>query len=396
MNSVKHILFIDYHPTHTGGMEMHAEAYINHFTANTPYPLDVIIAFSPNILKPKKQDNIIILPKQYIHKPQELINILQKMPLSTAPIFFFNNIYWIECQYALRNKYTNGYFVQRSGGNDILQSHILSKGQTLTQRRDFVVNTINNTVNVLLVNSKYSYENFIRIGIDPKCMHIIIGGVKKDRFAPISPKLKIKLRKKLALPQEAILILSVCRLVQFKGLEYLLHGLSKVYKMHKNIHHIIIGDGPERQNIKKIINKLSIEKNTHLIGEVPMYRIHQYYQAADIYALTPVLHKVNIGSESYIHTETMGRSFCEAISTNLPIIASTVGGIPEVVKDYCASILVPEKKIVSISEAIIQVYKKLPIPIQNSKLTQQYSWDTLFKKYEQLFTRRKKNSNISR
>ncbi len=379
-------LFIDKYPMSSGGMEMHADAFMRYFKHDSTMQVKNIIAFSDSQHKTfRNSDGIIVLPKEAVHNPDILIPVLEEFGIDNNGMFFFNSLYWIEVLSTLKDVYPKPIYVQRSGGNDIMQSHILSKGDSLTERRQFVVSSINSHIDTLIINSEYTRNRFIKIGIHDSIMHTVIGGVDIEQFKPVTHRQKRELGTLLNLPKDKALILSVCRIVSFKGLSYLIEAIAQLAQMY-NIHHIIVGTGPEAQNIQSLIIKHNLQNTVTLVGEVPMQDIHNYYKACDIYALTPVEETVHVTNGKYIHTETMGRSFCEAISAHLPIVASDVGGIPEVLNGYNNAVLVNQKDVCGIVKAFVQILNsEHSMSATHNNLIIMYSWDNIFKQYERKF-----------
>jgi len=80
-----------------------------------------------------------------------------------------------------------------------------------------------------------------------------------------------------------------------------------------------------------------------------------HFRTADIFLHMPIhLEKHERGS-SYIHTETMGRCLCEASASGLPIVASRVGGVPEIVQDAETGFLVPERDYITAANRLVEL-----------------------------------------
>ncbi|MCH8888852.1 glycosyltransferase family 4 protein [Patescibacteria group bacterium] len=385
-NIINVILFIDNYPIPSGGMEMHAHAFMQHFKNHSRIRIQHVIAFSnsPHDVQNNK-DGILVLPKSIIHNPNGLITALRKVGISDHGVFFFNSLYWIETLAVLKKTFPDTVYIQRSGGNDIMQSRVPAGGNTLAERQKFVVSTLNAHLDTLIINSEYTRSRFKILGICDALMYTIVGGVDTKIFHPITKDQQRILRLNMQLPLDKTIILSVCRMVSFKGLPYLICAIAKLAA--RNIHYIIVGDGPEKQRIQTLIDQNGLQDSVTLVGEIPMQDIHKYYKASDIYALTPIEELVIIKEESYIRTETMGRSFCEAIATNLPIVASLVGGIPEVLKKYPHAVLVSQQNTVATTHAIMTKLEPCYQYIKsNITLPNTHSWYAIFNTYEQLFT----------
>ena len=128
------------------------------------------------------------------------------------------------------------------------------------------------------------------------------------------------------LTDEDWVIGTAARLIPSKGIPILLTAVSCSLAKYPNIKVLIAGSGPEETNLRMLSRSLGIAGQTIFAGKVS--NIHDYYAAFDCFVL-PTL------------SEGLGITVLEAMSFGLPIIASAVGGIPEVLDHERNGILVP-------------------------------------------------------
>jgi glycosyltransferase involved in cell wall biosynthesis len=107
-----------------------------------------------------------------------------------------------------------------------------------------------------------------------------------------------EVRRKLKLPDDAIIALSVGRLDPSKGHSYALEALPSMLKQFPNLHWIVLGEGDQRRELEKRIEELGIAQHAHLIGFDP--NPLPYYAAADIYLRTTTMEGENISSRQAI------------------------------------------------------------------------------------------------
>ncbi len=138
--------------------------------------------------------------------------------------------------------------------------------------------------------------------------------------------------------KDSLIIISIAELHERKGLKYLIEAISTLKPKFPNIKLVIIGEGPERSELESQIKKLELEEFVILLGR--RKEIPKLLKAANIFALPS-------------RREAFGLVNLEAMITPLPIVATAVGGIPEVVTEN--GILVPPED----SEALAAVLKKL-------------------------------------
>jgi len=369
-----------------GGVETHGYEFVKHFMGGKNYKINSIIS------KKNIKDGINLKIRNKIFEKitkRILIGDIKKDAETilknsiNSEIYFFNSPNWIlTAKYIKKERPKSRIFV-RSGGNDIMAGWILDendKTKKLEDNRKKIVEIINNFVDKLIVNSKYSEKRMISVGIKKRKIKVISGGVDCKTF---SNKLKIRNSKKIKIGFWG-------RLVEFKGLEYSLKAIKEAYKGYQDIEFTIIGDGPERKKILNLISEMNLKKIVDYKGIMEFNKIPLIARNFDIFLHLPIyLKKVERGS-TYIHTETMGRTYCEASSMGIPSVISNVGGGPEMIENNKMGFIVKEKDHLEASKKILEL-------INNPKLRRKfgakarkislsnYDWNKLINKYEKVF-----------
>ena len=113
-------------------------------------------------------------------------------------------------------------------------------------------------------------------------------------------------------------ILTVRRLVPEKRVDLLIKSFHILLKYFTNLQLIIAGDGPERDNLIKLTEKLKISNKVLFLGFISHDQLNSLYNVADIYVLT---------SEQ----EGLSLSLLEALATTVPVISTNIVGNPEVI-----------------------------------------------------------------
>ena len=176
-------------------------------------------------------------------------------------------------------------------------------------------------------------EKFVVIpnGIDTTWWHS-----QSLRFTDLDRK---KVKEELFLAHEdSLIIISVAELHERKGLKYLIEAIPEVAAKFANIKLVIVGEGPEREELEKEIKKLGIENHIILTGR--QKEIPKLLKCADIFVLPS-------------RREAFGLVLLEAMISELPVIASETGGIPEVIKN--TGILVEPENYKGIAAALIDL-----------------------------------------
>lgn len=123
------------------------------------------------------------------------------------------------------------------------------------------------------------------------------------------------------------LLISAGRLVPWKGFGFLIKILPKILEINENFKLIIIGDGPEKDKLEKLIKESNLAEQVRLTGQVTHQDLAVYFKAADFFIL----------NTSY---EGLSHLLVEALMSGLPVITTNIGGNPEIIQDNYNGLLV--------------------------------------------------------
>lgn len=147
----------------------------------------------------------------------------------------------------------------------------------------------------------------------------IPGGVDVERFRPATPPQKVGARMRFRLPQEAFVLLTVRNLVPRMGLSNLLAGFAPLAARDGAVHLVVAGDGPLRGELALRARALRLEGRVTFLGRLEEDELPFLYHAADLFVLpTEAL-------------EGFGLVILEAFASGVPVAATPVGAIPELV-----------------------------------------------------------------
>lgn len=203
----------------------------------------------------------------------------------------------------------------------------------------------------IIVVSNATRKYVLSLGADSDKIVVLHNGVDTHRFRPLD-KSKEKIRKKLDISRNSKVALTVRRLVYKNGIDTLLKSAKSVVKKNSNIVFLIIGKGPDLSGTKERIQQLELEKNIKLLGFISDKELPAYYNAADFFILPS---KSGEGSPLVS---------LEAMACGLPVIATDVGGIKEIIEDKYGIIVPPddpdsmEKAILDFSQRKLTIVKK--------------------------------------
>jgi len=179
---------------------------------------------------------------------------------------------------------------------------------------------------------RYGAKKTTRIPVYGVDMGIVKPG-KKDN----------KLEKKYNIKGNKV-ILTVTRLTPEKGTMYAILALKEIKKEIENVKLIIVGKGVEEEKLKGLAKKLGIEDDVIFLGHLPFAEMPKHYNLADAY-LQPSL------------SEGLGFAPAEAMASKKPVVASNIGGIPDIVIHDKTGLLVKARDHMGIAEAIKKILK---------------------------------------
>lgn len=143
-------------------------------------------------------------------------------------------------------------------------------------------------------------------------------------------------------------ILMVSRLVKKKGHSYAVEALANLPAGLPDWRLTILGEGPEEDQLARKLNDLKIRNKVHFLGSVSIDRVREQMAKADI-----MLHP-SVTSEDG-DMEGLPNAILEAFATGLPVIATRHGGIPEAVRDRETGLLVPERDVEALKNALARL-----------------------------------------
>ncbi|HRN61943.1 MAG TPA: glycosyltransferase family 4 protein [Luteimonas sp.] len=179
------------------------------------------------------------------------------------------------------------------------------------------------------------------LGVDPRRVHLIYNGVDSERFRPGD---RAAARGALGLPNDAPIVLYVGNLKQAKGCLDLLEAFPQVLARHPRALLAFVGDGPAAAALMRRARELGIDDQVQLAGARPHEQLAQWMQAASLLSLPS-------------HNEGVPNVVLEAMACGLPVVATRVGGIPEVLPEQ-AGLLVPAHDRAALGEALDEALRR--------------------------------------
>ena len=136
----------------------------------------------------------------------------------------------------------------------------------------------------------------------------------------------------MSVPSE-IRLLTICRLVERKGVQTVLHAIHTLRREMPNMSYDIVDDGPYRQTLEKLVNKLGIRETVRFWGSIEDHNRNELLANCDIFVMVPF-------EDQQGDVEGFGIVYLEAGLHREPVIGSYSGGVSDVVKNNETGILV--------------------------------------------------------
>ena len=231
--------------------------------------------------------------------------------------------------------------------------------------------------NKIVVVSNATKNYILSLGAEPERIEVIHNGVDLDRFKPLSG-VKEGMRKRLDISKDAFVLLTVRRLVYKNGIDTLLESAEIAVKKNPKLVFVVVGKGPDFKEVKEKIANSGMQRQFRVTGFVSDEDLPFYYNLSDLFVLP---------SKS---GEGLPLVALEAMACGLPVIATNVGGISEVMSgDYGK--LVPPNSPEALAEALLEFSRKDLFDLRKSlreMVKQKYGWnknvEKLGKIYEEL------------
>jgi len=167
-------------------------------------------------------------------------------------------------------------------------------------------------------------------------------------------------------------ILSARRFTFTKGVDILVRAFQLVHEKFPNLRLVLTGDGPEMQRCKDLAARCGIKDFIDFFGFVERSMLMALYKGCELFVLPS-------------RKEGFGIALLEAMAAGKPIVATRVGGVPEVVKEGENAILVEPESPRALAEGIIHLLKNSNLADRFGKrgmeIVKNFTWDKIVRKY---------------
>ena len=198
----------------------------------------------------------------------------------------------------------------------------------------------NSNLDLYITVSENDRQSLLRSNIPNEKIELIYNAVNTNS-QNISHNIDL-LRRQYSIPQNSIICIAVGRLVAIKGFDILIQTAHLLGKQLKNVHFLIVGDGQCKAELADQVNALGVNKSVTFAGYQDHETVLSFVKSSDIFIMPSRYEGTPI-------------ALLEAASLGIPVIASNVGGIPELVQDQVHALLIPPDDPQSLAQAVKRI-----------------------------------------
>lgn len=190
---------------------------------------------------------------------------------------------------------------------------------------------------------------------------------------------RLETRNQLGFTAEDKILLFIGSLQRDKGIYELITSFSYLSLRYPDLYLIIVGDGPEQQLIKKKVAQINLQKRIYFAGQIPHSKIPEIMSAGDIFVLP-----------SYF--EGFPNVVKEAMACSRPVIATRIGGIPEIVENGETGLLINPQDVKSLTDAAAKLVENKELCARMGSearkiVEQKFSWEHNVEEHIRIYER---------
>jgi L-malate glycosyltransferase len=252
-------------------------------------------------------------------------------------------------QYIRRNRiqivhsygfYSNVFTVPAAwlAGKTFIVASIRDTGDVLTPAQRWVQRMVCRLADCVLVNAEAIRDKLVEQGYAPAKIIVIRNGITLEKFG--KRQKNFLLRQELSVPLSAPLVVVFSRLNQMKGIQYFLDAAIILAGRFPDVRFLVVGDGENRKELEEYAGRLGLGQRTVFTGfrsDVP-----ELLSEAAVSVLPSL-------------SEGLSNSLLESMASGVPVVATCVGGNPEVIEHEVTGLLVPLRDSAALAAAVGRV-----------------------------------------
>lgn len=230
----------------------------------------------------------------------------------------------------------------------------------------------NNKTDCFIAISGAIKTDLLKMGIPEKKIELIYNGLDTDKFK--TGRKPGVIREHLGLKPDRPVVSMIARLHPVKGQEYFLQAARLIKDAGIKAQFLLVGEGISREKLEIMIDELGLRPDVIMPGYYP--EVEDIYAVSDIVCLPSLM-------------EGLGLVVLEAMYFKVPVIASNVGGVPEIINSSINGLLIEPRDYRALAGAVIQVISDPALSSQliagGQKRVQEFSLDNMAYKVEHIY-----------
>ena len=229
---------------------------------------------------------------------------------------------------------------------------------------------------VLVAISEDAKKGLLKLHFSSKKIKVIYSGINHNLLQQNKNHFNRKnTLAKFGIISDKFIIGTISVLKPRKGLSYLINAAKIVAQECPEINFLIIGSGSLEKELKEKVKSSGLQK--HIVFQNYIKQISEFYKSIDLFVLPSL-------------TEGIPAVLLEAMAFGVPVVATRVGGVPEMIEDGISGILVPPQNPEALAEAIIKIYKNpnlASIMAKNARarFEKYFTANTMARQYEKVY-----------
>ena len=227
----------------------------------------------------------------------------------------------------------------------------------------------------LVISPSQSLKDFLQQVKVNTPIEIIPNGIDLTPFKGVEPTIK---RESLGFSDEDLLLIYVGRVSGEKNLPFLLRSVQGVTQAFENVRLLVVGDGPDRDDLQHRTREMGIADKVHFTGLVPYEQTPEYLSLADIFVTSSI-------------SEVHPLSVIEAMAAGLPVVGVGEGGVGDTVVDGKTGFLAPNELAsytAKLARLVVDSDLRYSMAFESGVAADNYSIDrtsvAVFEQYEKL------------
>lgn len=247
--------------------------------------------------------------------------------------------------------------------NKLTEKTVLSK-----QMEKFIIKL---PYDKIIAVSQVTANQVKELGISSEKIEVIPNGVNLEKF---NPKVR-SVKKHLELEKDYI-VAFFGRLWKVKGVEYLVKAVPSVVDEIPNVKFLVVGEGPQKESLMELAEDLGISDHVVFHAPIDYSKMPAYIKASDCVVLPSLM-------------EGLPVTALEAMACGVPVVATKVGGTPEVVKDGKNGFLLEPGRPKLIAENLVHLLQNEKLSKEmgtaGRKFVEKYDWDVIAERTLQVY-----------